>query len=317
MGTPYFIRHPVHLVRYAGRVIDGKSGRIFVLMVGAGLMPVAALALAMSRAAHDLPLILARGPEPIAGLCREAITYTLSPVAHASYLVLGGLALVCGTLGLLSLVSTITRTTRCLRQDLAVRVPLPASLGKAFAQAGIRRGLLVDSEDPRAFTFGYLRPKVAVTSALVDNLGASELQAVLLHEAAHARRRDPLRMLIVSSLARAFLVAPVLREVAVQFQAAKEIDADQDVILRMGSKRALISALLQADEARPATAVARFGDVLHARLASLEGMDPFPPLRRRLLARAVSAATVMGVTLGLFVVTTGAVDAHVLHVCSG
>ena len=303
-------------LRYHGRV-TATSDRAFFWLLTAAALPAGAVAFALSRATHDIQLALADGPAPVAGLCRDALSYTLSPLAHVSYIGFGTLAVASTGLGLLSLLVSIYRTRRRIGRDLRTVRPVPASLRRRMRKAGLSRTVLVESAEPRAFTFGYLRPTVAITTALIECLGEEELEAVLHHEAAHVRRRDPLRALVVGSLARAFVFAPLLGELARRFQAAKEMDADADVIAVMGSRRALVSALLQVEESPQVGAVAPFAGMLEARLASLEGEQPFPRERRRLLPAFVSAATVLGMAAGLFVITTGAVDAHVLHVCSG
>lgn len=298
--------------------MTAASDRAYILLLLAASIPVVAVIFALSRATHDLRLVLAAdSPAAVAGLCQNGISYTLSPLAHASYVGFGVFAFISGALGVLSLAATFVRTRRRIRHELRLTLPVPASVNDACMKAGIERMTLVDSPEPRAYTYGYLRPAVALTSGLLDCLGPEELEAVLRHEAAHARRRDPLRMLVVASLARAFVFAPVLRTFANDFQIAKEIDADQDVISVMGSRRPLVSALLLVEESREPVAVAPLADVLEARLLSLEGEEQLPRERRRLISLVMSAATVLGIAAGLFVITTGAVDAHVLHVCSG
>jgi Zn-dependent protease with chaperone function len=60
-------------------------------------------------------------------------------------------------------------------------------------QDGVR---IVASEIPQAFVTGVLFPRVHVTTALLDLVGDDELRLILSHEAAHVRRRDPLRRVV-------------------------------------------------------------------------------------------------------------------------
>jgi hypothetical protein len=85
----------------------------------------------------------------------------------------------------------------------------------------------------------------------------------------------------------------------------------------MGSRRPLVSALISAGQASGgAEAVAGFSDTLSARIAWLEGDDPQTKPIGSWRAAVVTSVAVLIVAAGLFVITTGAVDAHVLHVCS-
>lgn len=285
-------------------------------MVGVALVPMLAFALALSKAAHDLPRLVARGPEPIAGLCQTATSYTLSPMAHASYVGLGGLAIGAIALGSLSLVLTLARTRRRLDGLLASRCEMPEAVRDIFDRSGLKRGVLIRSNEAGAFTYGYIHPQVALTTGLVERLSGEELQAVLLHEAAHVSRFDPLRMLVVTMVSRTFFFAPALLELAHQFQTAKEIDADDYAVTVMQTRKHLAAALLQVEEVNSRAMIVGFDELLDARIASLEGEEPFTPSSHALLGRVVTVTAVLGVTLGLFFITTGAVDAHVLHVCA-
>jgi beta-lactamase regulating signal transducer with metallopeptidase domain len=172
----------------------------------------------------------------------------------------------------------------------------------------------IDSSRPLAFAFGYLCPTVAVSMALVRALDDRELFAVLLHEAEHVRRRDPLRVLVVAVVSKAFLFAPLIASLAERFKEAKEIDADQAVIRAMGSRDALVSALLAAAAYEPLGAAAGFADALSARIAALEGEEP-ASVGVGWRATAGTALTFFVLAAGLFVIATGAVDAHALHIC--
>jgi len=56
---------------------------------------------------------------------------------------------------------------------------------------------------PLSFVAGLLRPRIHVTTALARALPPSQLEAVLAHERAHVRRRDPLARLAARALSRA------------------------------------------------------------------------------------------------------------------
>ena len=60
---------------------------------------------------------------------------------------------------------------------------------------------VIVTADALAVTHGLVRPRVAVSTGLIEALDASELTAVLVHERHHLRRRDPLRLLIERLLA--------------------------------------------------------------------------------------------------------------------
>lgn len=284
------------------------------MVLGASLVPVGAIAFALTQGVHDIRLALAGAPAPVGGICRQAIVYSLDPFAHAAYTGFAAAAVIAVTLGIAAGVATHLRTRRVLRGYRRV-TPTPERLTQLAASASIRRIRLLESPRPLAFTLGYLAPSVAVSDTLLRVLNDAELRAVLLHEAEHLRRRDPLRLLVVTVIARAFAYAPLFGVLANAFRVAKEVEADEAAIRAMGSQRALVSALLSAGSYESEGASAGFADALSARIASLEGED-LPPAHPGWRAVGVTALTTLTIAAGLFVIATGAIDGHTLHVCA-
>jgi len=190
----------------------------------------------------------------------------------------------------------------------------PERLERLAAVAGIRRIRVIGSSQPAAFTVGYFLPLVVVSDALVRALGDRELEALLRHECQHVARRDPLRVLIVTVISHALLFAPALSKWADSFVTAKEIDADDAVIRTMGSRAPLVSALLAVGSLEVRGASAGFADAWSARVDALEGRDVMAAEFgwRAMLSTGLA---LFAVGAGLFVIVTGMVDAHALHIC--
>lgn len=154
-------------------------------------------------------------------------------------------ALLVGPLvSLAGLLRQVWRTRALAGAIRAARQPLPA-----FVAAGTARWLgrgedldLVPSATPFAFTYGLLMPRICLSTALVARLTPDQLAAVLLHERAHARRRDPLRALLTGGLARGLVMLPVLRDLDAHLRLRQEVEADAAAIDGVGV-RALAGAL--------------------------------------------------------------------------
>lgn len=294
-----------------------SADRLFLHLLIVAAVPVAALVFALTRAAHDIQVLLANAPSPVAGFCREAVAYSLNPLAHASYVGFAGLALVSGALGLVAGVNTHMRTRRRLEVQLVSQRAIPERLRRLSVEVGLARICLLETSDSRAFTYGYLRPAVWISRGLLARLDDLELEAVLRHEKAHVVKRDPLRILIVVTITRALVFAPLTRRLYEAFQVAKEVDADRAVIRDMGSTRPLVLALIAAGEIpRAGDSTAGFSDTLSARIDWLEGNETQLSRLGTWRATTITLAAVSAVAVGLFVIVTGAVDAHVLHVCA-
>ena len=153
--------------------------------------------------------------------------------------------------------------------------PLPTSLEALAARAGLTGRLrLVEAEAPWALCAGLLRPCVWVSRGLVAALDGEELEAVLLHEAHHLRRRDPLRRLAAEALAEALPFWPEADRFRQALRIRLEAEADRAVLERLG-RRPLLRALW-----RLATASSP-GGTASAPFSLLEaGEAVLPPLPR-------------------------------------
>lgn len=101
-----------------------------------------------------------------------------------------------------------------------------------------------------AFTAGLLRPHIYVSAALLRRVSGPELEATLLHELAHVRRRDPLRCWLVE-LAVWSLWFPRTSWLGLAHRAARESRADAMAAAGMGDDRPLLRALFKIDALSP------------------------------------------------------------------
>lgn len=105
--------------------------------------------------------------------------------------------------------------------------------------------VVVDDAAPFAFCRGLLRPHIYFSTGLKGLLTTEELNAVLAHEEVHARRRDPLRVLLAHVIAAAFFPIPLSRVLRDRYLAWLEMSADGEVVRKLGSAP-LAGALLKS-----------------------------------------------------------------------
>ncbi len=177
--------------------------------------------------------------------------------------------------------------------------PLPARLARVGESLDLR-GRLICLDDPRlaAFCFGFLRPRVAVTTGLLARLDDEELAAVLAHERHHLHRRDPARSVAVHALTAAAFMFPVAPAVRQRLEARSELAADR-AALAVAPRGALAGALLTvlAGGEAPVVGAARLS-ATEARIAHLTGNPTLPAIPIK------AAAVSLGV---LFVIATATV----------
>ena len=102
--------------------------------------------------------------------------------------------------------------------------------------------LLADNLPNPAFTIGWIRPQIYVDARLQSELTHDQLGAVLAHEYAHVRRRDPARLTLLRALGCMLFWLPALRRLAEDVADDAEIAAD-DFAVRC-DPLALASAIL-------------------------------------------------------------------------
>lgn len=171
----------------------------------------------------------------------------------------------------------------------------PERLALAASAAGIRarRAVCVTGSARVAFCAGMLRPRVYVTAALAE-AAEDELAAVLVHEAVHMRRRDPLRRVLLRAASDICFAVPLLRFWHERAIERSELAADRAAIERVGPG-ALARALLATQVLAGLGGVpAYFAGVAEARVAQLLG-ERIPP-------RRPTIALVLGSLAGLILV---------------
>ncbi len=294
--------------------MNTRSNRLFVALVVAACLPVFAVLAVVTRMAHD-----ARTAWPARDwtdlVCMRLAGISADELLHVFAVIAGFTAVVGTAVGIAAAAVTSVRTHRMVRMGTVAEVGDPELLLRLATRAGIRRMRVLDQAEPTAYTSGYIWPTLTLSTGLLTRLGGSELEALLLHEAAHIRRRDPLRMLIVTCIASAFVIAPLVRQAAKSFRIAREIDADRWVVRRMGSPSALASALLAASPIAPGGTTAGFSDELAARVASLEGREYTSRDGHRMMSLLGSTVALLFMSAGAFVVAAAVLDPHILHIC--
>ncbi len=155
----------------------------------------------------------------------------------------------------------------------AARVyPLPHNVVTTVEAVGVGAVLdVIETPTPVAFVHGYLKPRICISTGLVDRLTLRELEAVLFHEQWHLQRRDPIRLLAVRTISTAFAIVPPIHTVARHHALAMEIAADRHAVEAMGTQRWLASALVKLmNDGRQRTEVT-FQGYTEARVAALAG----------------------------------------------
>lgn len=251
-----------------------RAKAVYRLGVSFAALGGGALALALALAARDVELAVPQPAELLAA-CRR-----LLPDPGLQGLLLVSLA------GLSTIVTW--RAARSLARNVRTHRRLVATLDRVgHAETTGARVTLFADDEPRAFCAGYLKPRIYLSTGALQRLSRVEMRAVVAHERFHCSRRDPLRILLLRTLAAAFFFLPAVGPFAERYESAAELAADEAAI-RAGSRSALASALLAFGETHdPAVVVG----IAPERVSHLRGRPPaFHPPASTLLLSTVALA---------------------------
>ncbi len=206
-----------------------RADRAFAVLIGLAFASSAILIALLLTLAPRVEQLAARGAEDT------------SDLVAALVLVLA----TCGiSLGLATLFRQLVATAALIRSLVARKVRLPARVRLAAVGLGLDGRIdVVADERPFSFCYWFLRPRICLSTTLVERLDRDELRAVLLHERYHLRHRDPLRLVVARYFAAGLYVVPVVDELVAFYTLQKEIAADEDAVRAHGGVRPLASAL--------------------------------------------------------------------------
>lgn len=100
-------------------------------------------------------------------------------------------------------------------------------------------------QEPLALAAGFKKPRIYLSEGLVKKLNPDELKAVLIHEAAHLKKRHHLKLLLANFLRDLLFFLPLAHQLYRFFALHKEIEADEEAIKKTQSPLALAQALLK------------------------------------------------------------------------
>jgi len=179
-------------------------------------------------------------PEPLGSLLSDCRRFLLPQVTLAGLAVLG-----------LELLGTTVLSRGALsarRQVRGCRRFLHALDVIGYRRVAGHRFLVVAGSNAQAFCAGLVRPRVYVSRAAADQLSRLQLEAVIAHETHHARRRDPLRIMLITVLSDALFFLPALRRLRNRYAELAELAADEAALSAVNDASHLAAALLHFGE---------------------------------------------------------------------
>jgi len=204
----------------------------FLILVGLGALPLAVLVVVIRAMAESPP------PAPLLDACLRLLGVGLGvvrslfpwhPLTTLAVILVGASFL----FALARAATSFVRSWRLYTRLKPYRVGRWGKLDQVLDHAPALKALdlrVLETLRPLAFTIGFSRPAVCLSTGLVDLLSEGELRAVLFHERSHAARRDPFRLWIAGFVADALWFLPVARSLKAAFLDIVEQAADDQAV---------------------------------------------------------------------------------------
>lgn len=203
------------------------------------------------------------------------------------------------------------------------RVSIPqkvASISLFFGMAD--RVDVVRDERCLSFCYGFLKPRIMLSSQLFKILTKEQLKAVLLHEQYHLKNYDPLKIILGQVATSMLWFLPVIKDFHDHFVTLKEFSADQLVIDVQKSARNLKLALAKVVDysITPVSGIVPFVSIrgLEARILHLTGNREKPSFKLSLMRLLMSIFMILfilvTINIPVYAIETGN-NSHAYLIC--
>lgn len=108
-----------------------------------------------------------------------------------------------------------------------------------------RKLIVIDYKQSMAFTMGFRKPLIVLSTGLIEMLDRHELEAVIEHETFHQRNYDSLKIFILQLISQVLWFIPLTKWTYQNYKIISELLADEYAINKTGSELGLASALLK------------------------------------------------------------------------
>lgn len=197
----------------------------------------------------------------------------------------------------------VVRSSRSARSLLKASRVIDGIARYAYRDA-VREAWIVPVESALCLSAGLLNPRLLLSKGLIEATTPAELEIMLAHERAHARRRDSLQRLL-AGVASAFMLPSVRERLIAAVELAAERACDEDAVQSDGDRVRVAEAILAHE--RRMQAVSSLGC---AALAAGFGASSVPERVAALLSPRREVGPVGAVSLALGSAVLAVLCAH-------
>lgn len=176
--------------------------------------------------------------------CDAPVSFTNHPYVITGLFILA--------IGLLTAISSFTvksariylKTDRFIKKYTARQNAVSQKLNQIAKHIGLSGKIIeIQSKEPTVFCYGFINPKICISSSVVNSLSSTELTAVLLHEQHHLKVYEPIKLLLMKIIGNALFFIPGIKSLTKQYAVFSELAADETATNNFKNKVPLAQAL--------------------------------------------------------------------------
>ncbi len=176
--------------------------------------------------------------------CQVPVSFTGHP-----YIITGLFIL---AVGLLTAILSFTiksvriylKTSRFIKKYTARRNVISQKLNQIAKQVNLSDKIIeIQTEEPMVFCYGFINPRICISSSVVNSLSSAELTAVLLHEQHHLKVYEPIKLFLIKIISNALFFIPGIKNLTKQYAVFSELAADETATDNFKNKAPLAQAL--------------------------------------------------------------------------
>lgn len=242
------------------------------------------------------------------------LLYSISDKSSKVILVIFTILFIVGLIRAFTYWVSTLKSTAILRKNLdGISVRTSASDMSTITDPEIFVNVVPDEKTVTAFTLGFLKPEIYLTSGLIQKFDPDELAIVIHHESGHCARRDPLRSTIIDALSELLWFIPFVGKHSDRLKIAAELACDT-VAVENGYARNIVAGLLlkvakgpNMFNPTPTPAFSSIMDQLEIRVRSLLGENILAVTRIPLKIILASSLIVFSILLS----SSAAITTHI------
>ncbi len=161
-----------------------------------------------------------------------------------------------------------------------------------FIDNGSDKIKVFKSDKALAFTFGFLKPKIYLSTTLINDLSKEELDVVLAHENHHLKKRHHLWSLLLSFIKNSLFFLPIVHWIYDRYRANIEFECDKEAARVAGNSFVVANTILKLGfsslNLRSAAAASISAGDIEGRIKKLVGERAKKSWKRPLLLSIIS-----------------------------